>query len=312
MLHPAARHLLPVLACAPLLSISPASADQLLYRNGDFITEVGTGFEGADISRAQTTVITFSISNTTGTGVPTRVIDDFAVPVGAEWKLSKLRFYATQSQASGTESTTFAFPSAVARVTWGDPRSDIPWSIVGGDFVANRLLPSSAFANAYRVSASGAATGRTRPIFAVDVNLSDLPPISGISSGAPFFIEYAAVGEPGRSGLASTFPLTPLPANPNGSQFFAGAYQTLPNQLLEAPFEIWGTARCGRSDVAGANQAVGFDGVLTADDIIVFLGWYFASDTRADVGGSNQSTTPDALLTADDIIVFLGRFFAGC
>jgi hypothetical protein len=69
---------------------------------------------------------------------------------------------------------------------------------------------------------------------------------------------------------------------------------------------------CGPSDVAGANQNVGADGQLTADDIIVFLGWYFASDTRADVAGANQSTTPDGQFTADDIIVFLGRYFAGC
>jgi hypothetical protein len=69
---------------------------------------------------------------------------------------------------------------------------------------------------------------------------------------------------------------------------------------------------CGRSDVASANQAIGADGTLTADDIIVFLGWYFAADTRADVAGANQSTTPDQNLTADDIIVFLGRYFAGC
>ncbi len=69
---------------------------------------------------------------------------------------------------------------------------------------------------------------------------------------------------------------------------------------------------CSPSDVAGANQSVGYDGSLTADDIIVFLGWYFASDSRADVAGANQSTTPDTQFTADDIIVFLGRYFAGC
>jgi hypothetical protein len=70
--------------------------------------------------------------------------------------------------------------------------------------------------------------------------------------------------------------------------------------------------RCGPSDVAGANQSVGADGALTADDIIVFLGWYFANDIRADVAGANQSATPDGQLTADDIIVFLGQYFGGC
>lgn len=69
---------------------------------------------------------------------------------------------------------------------------------------------------------------------------------------------------------------------------------------------------CTRSDVAGGNQAAGADGQLTADDIIAFLGFYFANDTRADVAGPNQSTTPDGSLTADDILVFLNRYFAGC
>lgn len=66
------------------------------------------------------------------------------------------------------------------------------------------------------------------------------------------------------------------------------------------------------ADIASQNQVTLPDGVLTADDIIVFLGWYFSSDLRADVAGPNQGTTPDQTLSADDIIVFLGRYFAGC
>jgi hypothetical protein len=71
-------------------------------------------------------------------------------------------------------------------------------------------------------------------------------------------------------------------------------------------------APCTQSDVAGANQSVGVDGGLTADDIIVFLGWFFANDLRGDVAGPNQNPAPDGVLTADDVIVFLGRYFAGC
>jgi len=69
---------------------------------------------------------------------------------------------------------------------------------------------------------------------------------------------------------------------------------------------------CGLSDIAGPGQSIGADGQLTADDIIVYLNWFFASDLRADVAGPGQSTTPDGQFTADDIIVFLNRFFAGC
>lgn len=69
---------------------------------------------------------------------------------------------------------------------------------------------------------------------------------------------------------------------------------------------------CSLADVAGANQRPCPDGLLTADDIIVFLSWFFAGDGRANIAGPNQSTVPDQDFTADDIIVFLGRYFAGC
>jgi hypothetical protein len=73
-----------------------------------------------------------------------------------------------------------------------------------------------------------------------------------------------------------------------------------------------GSCGCGLSDVAGPGQSIGADGSLTADDIIVFLNWFFAGDSRGDVAGAGQSSAPDGQFTADDIIVFLNRFFAGC
>lgn len=91
----------------------------------------------------------------------------------------------------------------------------------------------------------------------------------------------------------------------NGSQGFTAFYgPALDNVRV--------TATCGRADVAGPNQSIGPDASLTADDIIVFLSWYFAADSRANVAGANQSTVPDSQFTADDIIVFLGWYFAGC
>jgi hypothetical protein len=65
------------------------------------------------------------------------------------------------------------------------------------------------------------------------------------------------------------------------------------------------------ADVAGSGQIVGPNGQLTADDIIVYLNWFFAGDGRADLGGPGQSPRPDRRLTADDIILFINSFFAG-
>jgi len=69
---------------------------------------------------------------------------------------------------------------------------------------------------------------------------------------------------------------------------------------------------CGASDIAGPGQSLGFDGELTADDIIVYLNAFFAGDPIADVAGPGQDPNSDFEFTADDIIVFLNRFFAGC
>jgi hypothetical protein len=66
------------------------------------------------------------------------------------------------------------------------------------------------------------------------------------------------------------------------------------------------------ADIAGPGQGTSPDGVLTADDMIVFFNRFFSGDLRVDVAGPGQSTVPDGQLTSDDIIVFLNRFFAGC
>jgi uncharacterized membrane protein len=69
---------------------------------------------------------------------------------------------------------------------------------------------------------------------------------------------------------------------------------------------------CGWSDVAGAGQVERSDGALSADDLVVFVGWFFAGDARADVGGAGGAVEPDGVLTADDLTLFVARFFAGC
>jgi hypothetical protein len=109
--------------------------------------------------------------------------------------------------------------------------------------------------------------------------------------------------------------LVNAPLAPNtglaGVGFFTGLYVDM------GAYEFQGCP----ADVAGPNQSTTPDGVATADDIIVFLNWFFASTTgnvnspsnlKADIAGANQSTTPDGTLTADDIIVYFGRYFVGC
>jgi hypothetical protein len=79
------------------------------------------------------------------------------------------------------------------------------------------------------------------------------------------------------------------------------------------PFVLSFTARpCNLADIAGPGQSPGGDFELTADDVIVFINWFSASDTRADIAGPGQTPGSDTEHTADDLILFMSRFFTPC
>jgi len=84
--------------------------------------------------------------------------------------------------------------------------------------------------------------------------------------------------------------------------------------VLEGTTDNLRAVGCGPSDIASPGTTVGADNELTADDVILFVNWFTASDARADVAGPGGTTTPDGEFTADDIVVFVHRFLnsAGC
>jgi GH15 family glucan-1,4-alpha-glucosidase len=66
------------------------------------------------------------------------------------------------------------------------------------------------------------------------------------------------------------------------------------------------------ADIAGPGPSDGADGELTADDVILFISRFTASDARADIAGPGPTLGADGEFTADDIILFINRFTAGC
>jgi hypothetical protein len=72
------------------------------------------------------------------------------------------------------------------------------------------------------------------------------------------------------------------------------------------------TPRCGLSDVSGPGLLNGFDGELTADDIIFFINAFTSGGQSADIAGPGGSAQPDGERTADDVILFISRFTTGC
>jgi hypothetical protein len=127
-----------------------------------------------------------------------------------------------------------------------------------------------------------------------------LPPGNGRDGELPAGTYYAAVAA--------------YPAQPINGRFavIGGTGTAVGSVTLNLRPTQSGPAPCGPSDVAGAGQTIGADGALTADDIIVFIGWFFAQDARADVAGAGQVAGADGDFSADDIIVFIGLFFGGC
>lgn len=74
-----------------------------------------------------------------------------------------------------------------------------------------------------------------------------------------------------------------------------------------------GPARCNAADVAGVGGTAGPDLQLTADDIIVYLGAFFAGELSvADLAGLGGSAGADGTLTPDDMVFFLAAFFSPC
>jgi hypothetical protein len=71
------------------------------------------------------------------------------------------------------------------------------------------------------------------------------------------------------------------------------------------------TPRCP-SDIAGPGVERAPDGELTADDVILFISRFTASNPLADIAGPGPTPNPDGEQTADDIILFVNRFTAGC
>ncbi|MDP1662012.1 MAG: GC-type dockerin domain-anchored protein [Phycisphaerales bacterium] len=66
------------------------------------------------------------------------------------------------------------------------------------------------------------------------------------------------------------------------------------------------------ADLGSAGGVVGPDDVLDNNDFIVFIDYFFASDTRADFGGTGGVAGGDGVFNNNDFIVFIDAFFEAC
>lgn len=131
---------------------------QSVYNNGPFVTGIGTGNLGADVSMyiAPLTTVGFTCASDAANLV--RLADDFVVPCGEVWSLNTLKAYGCVTNAASVSPVT----TAVWRIWKGRP--DLAGSSVLYDATGSNQLISTAFTNVYRVG-TAAPTSNVSPIF---------------------------------------------------------------------------------------------------------------------------------------------------
>jgi hypothetical protein len=139
----------------------------ILYDNGPFVTAIGMGAGGADISEVQT----FLGMSTYGFGWQIitygyRIADDFEIPAGETWAIERVTFFGYQTGSSTTSSYTGVYFQIL---------DDMPpaGAIVFGDLVTNRMT-GTMWTNCYRVLDTD-IMATSRPIMCVQADIN--PPL---------------------------------------------------------------------------------------------------------------------------------------
>jgi hypothetical protein len=265
-----------------------AAADVTVRDNGVFVTGVGTGPGGADVSQAESSVISigFNANATTAQGGPIRVTDDFTVSgaPGNGFKLSHMYFYGVQTNSV---TTNVQFGAFYVTLYDGNPSTGGVAIVGGGDFTTNRLL-SSAWTGAYRLSSSGASS-TSRPITRLDVDMSWAPRLAN----GTYWMVVSAVGDASLAASPNpqTIFVTPHPDGANALQYFNSQWYA----IWDLPFKLY--AFCP----ADYNQSH----AVSVQDIFDFLTGWFAGAPAADFNGVGG-------VTVQDIFDFLGAWFGGC
>ncbi len=140
------------------------SPQAILFDNGPFVTGVGTGSGGADISEENTGETTYGWGVQYSAG--NIIADQFVIPTGETWNIESITVFGYQT-GSGTTSTI----TGVYLAIYDDPPDS--GTLVYGDGTVN-LMTATAWTNCFRVG-NGQSTNSDRPIMA---NTCDVTPFS--------------------------------------------------------------------------------------------------------------------------------------
>ena len=117
-----------------------------------------------------------------------RLADDFTVPAGKQWAVTKVTTYAYASPGNTTTSPITGFTLRI----WNGPPNDPASQVVYGDTTTNLYsAPGASFANMYRIFNTGLLAqphGLTRPIWKFDV------PINVTLQAGTYWLDWNVTG----------------------------------------------------------------------------------------------------------------------
>jgi len=272
-------------------AFNSASAQTVIWDNGDFVTAQGIGFNGADISQTESGIV-IGLGNNAAppSGNPVVIADDFIIFDGPV-NLHSMTWYGFLSGQTTTENP---FDTAYVMIWDDDPR--LGGQLIAGDLTTNRFV-SGEWTGVYRTSSSSsqsAITSNIRPIMALELDMTWAPELN---TGA-YYVGVTIAVAPGYSGNVFASPIPQQPGH-NASQLFENEWFATP---IDFPFilRIVDDSTPCPADIDG-------DGEVTVADYFAFLTAFFETlggpgDT-ADIDGDGE-------VTVADYFAFLTVFFA--
>jgi hypothetical protein len=188
----------------PTATFSLPTDAPFVYINGTYVTGIGTGFGGANTSEIESGFSTYGYG-VQGSTVGYRIADDFVVPPGQRWTLSKLHWLTYQSGAptAGTITGINVNIWNSLPVTGGVPIwTSAPYPMI-----------SQSFTGVYRVT-NTTLTNNTRPITDVQVSLAGAP----VLGPGTYWVDVQLVGSAIYSGPWAPPTVPHVPAD-NGRQY---------------------------------------------------------------------------------------------
>ncbi len=318
-------------------SVQALGAVGPLFSNGPVVTNPtgGTGaIAGLPIGQADSFVNPLTGSTTSTTGIASTVAagtacaDNFVVPVGG-WDLDSATFYAFQTGQSAASITEIRVNLWTQKPFAADsPDGPIPDPLPQPVLATSLEIPAGVGAFVcHRQSHSSTST--SRPVFAYTVSLDGLPNQGRLGPGE-YWLEWSFVG----ASSPSSNVFMPIAARAGSFDFGARLFNSVtgsstgPRTWFEGregfaagvsegrayalPFDLAGGSPDCVADVDDGSGSGIFDGGVTIDDLIYYLGLFEAGDIGADVDDGSGIGTRDGGVTIDDLIFYLSRFEAGC